>query len=159
MHMRVKNKHIGETGRLISVVIEIVKIKKLESFLVAIDNEKHLIHQIIIFLIFTLERYGFSKIFILWVKSLLRDQESCVINDGATTKYFSLVRRARQRDQISAFLFLLALEILFILVKLKPEIEGMTIFDYNHLYSVYADDTTFFSKDISSIKHMRYYQR
>ena len=42
--MRVKNKHIGETGRLISVVIEIVKIKKLESFLVAIDNEKHLIH-------------------------------------------------------------------------------------------------------------------
>ena len=67
------------------------------------------------------------------------------------------MRRARQRDQISAFLFLLALEILFILVKLKPEIEGMTIFDYNHLYAVYADDTTFFSKDITSIKHMRYY--
>ena len=30
----------------------------------------------------------------------------------------------------------------------------MTIFDYNYLYSAYADDTTFFLKDIISIKHM-----
>ena len=30
----------------------------------------------------------------------------------------------------------------------------MTIFDYNYLYSAYADDTTFFWKDIISIKHM-----
>ena len=40
------------------------------------------------------------------------------------------------------------------LPKSKPEIEGMTIFDYNYLYSTYADDTTFFLKDIISIKHM-----
>ena len=30
----------------------------------------------------------------------------------------------------------------------------MTIFDYNYLYSAYADDTTFFLKDIISAKHM-----
>ena len=30
----------------------------------------------------------------------------------------------------------------------------MTIFDYNYLYSAYADDTTFFLKDIISVKHM-----
>ena len=30
----------------------------------------------------------------------------------------------------------------------------MTIFDYNYLYSVYANDTTFSLKDIISIKHM-----
>ena len=30
----------------------------------------------------------------------------------------------------------------------------MKIFDYNYLYSVNADDTTFFLKDITSIKHM-----
>ena len=43
---------------------------------------------------------------------------------------------------------------LFILLKSKPEIKGMKIFNYNYLYSAYADDTTFFLKDIISVKHM-----
>ena len=106
------------------------------------------------FLISTLEKYGFGKNFILWVKILLRDQESCVVNGSTTTKYFSLGRGAHQGDPISAFLFVLALEVLFILIKSKSEIEGMTIFDYNYLYSAYADDTTFFLKDIVSVKHI-----
>ena len=55
------------------------------------------------FLISTLEKYGFGKIFILWVKILLRDQESCVINGGTTTKYFPLERGVRQGDLILAF--------------------------------------------------------
>ena len=99
----VKNRLIGERGRLISNVIEVAKIKKLEGFLVAVDIEKafdSLDHN---FLILTLEKYGFGKNFILWVKILLRDQESCVINGGTTTKYFSLGRGARQGDPISAF--------------------------------------------------------
>ena len=112
----------------------------MDGFLVAMDIEKafdSLDHN---FLILTLEKYGFGKNFILWVKILLRDQESCVINGGTTTKYFSLGRGARQGDPISAFLFILALEILFILIKSKPEIEGMTVFDYNYIYSIYVDD-------------------
>ena len=44
--------------------------------------------------------------------------------------------------------------ILFIPIKSKPEIEGITIFDYNYLYSAYADDATFFLKDIISVKHV-----
>ena len=88
------------------------------------------------------------------VKILLRDQESCVINGGTTTKYFSLGRGARQGDPISAFLFILTLEILFIDLKSKPEIEGMIIFDYNYLCSAYANDTAFFLKDSISVKHM-----
>ena len=98
------------------------------------------------FLISTLEKYGFGKNFILWVKILLRDLESWVINGGTTTKYLSLGRCVRQGDPISPFLFVLALEVLLILTKSKPEIEGMTIFDYNYLYSAYADDTTCFYK-------------
>ena len=55
---------------------------------------------------------------------------------------------------MSAFLFNLAVEVFFPLTKSKLEIEGMKIFDYNYLYSVNADDTTFFLKDITSLKHM-----
>ena len=101
------------------------------------------------FLISTLEKYGSGKNFMLWVKILLRVKELWVINSGTTTKYFSLGRG----NPISAFLFVV-LEVLFILIKSKPEIEGMKIFDYNNFYSAYADDTTFFLKDVISIKHM-----
>ena len=128
--------------------------KKLEGFLVTMAIEKafdSLDHN---FLILTLEKYGFGKNLILWVRILLRVQESCVINGGTTARYFSLVGAARHGDPISAFLFVLASEVLFILIKLRPEIEEMTIFDYNCLYSAYADDRTFFLKDIISIKHM-----
>ena len=51
---------------------------------------------------FTLESYGFRKNLILWVKILLRDEKSCVINNGTTAKYFSLWRGAPQGDPISA---------------------------------------------------------
>ena len=67
-------------------------------------------------------------------------------------KYFSLGRGAHQGDPISVFLLILALEILSILIKSKPEIEGMAIFDHNYLYSAYTDDTTFFLKDIIYLK-------
>ena len=106
------------------------------------------------FLIYALEKYGFGKNFISWVKILLRNQESCVLNGGTTTKYFLLGRGSCQGDPISAYLFVLALEILFQLIKSKPEVKGLTIFDHCYLYSAYADDTTFFLQDAISIKHM-----
>ena len=56
--------------------------------------------------------------------------------------------------QFQLLLLVLALEVLFILIKSKPEIEETTIFDYNYLYPAYADDTTFFLKDIISLEHM-----
>ena len=67
---------------------------------------------------------------------------------------FLLGRGARQGDPISAYLFVLALEILFQLIKSKPEMKGLTIFDHCYLYSALADDTTFFLQDNISIKHM-----
>ena len=51
----------------------------------------------------------------------------CVINGGTTTKYFSLGRGARQDDPNSGFLFVLALEISFLFIKAKPEIEEICI--------------------------------
>ena len=81
------------------------------------------------FLISSLEKYGFGKNFLSWVKILLKNQESCVLNGGTTTKYFLLGRGAHQGDPVSAYLFILTLEILFHLMRLKPEIKGLAVFD------------------------------
>ena len=44
------------------------------------------------FLIFALEKYGFGKNFMSWVrvKIVLKNQESSVLNGSTTTKYFLL---------------------------------------------------------------------
>ena len=55
---------------------------------------------------------------------------------------------------ISNFSFVFILEILFLLAKSYPEVEGLTICNYSYSYSAYADDTTFFLQNIISIKHM-----
>ena len=106
------------------------------------------------FLIYELEKYGFGKNFMSWVKILLRNKEPCVLNGGTTTKYFLRERGAGQGNPISAYLFVFALEILFQLIKSKPEIKGLAISDHCYLYSPNADDTTFFLQDVFSIKHM-----
>ena len=48
----------------------------------------------------------------------------------------------------------MAVGILFLLIKENPRIKGLNIFYHCYLYSAYADDTTFFLKDVNSIKEM-----
>ena len=55
------------------------------------------------FLILTLEKHGFAKNFILWVKIFLRYQEFCVINGGATTNIFHLGEELVKVTQFQPF--------------------------------------------------------
>ena len=125
---------------------------KLNGVFVTIDIQKSfdsVNHQ---FLILALERYGFGKMFIKWVKTPLNNQESCITNGGFTTKYFKLDRGTHQGDPMSTYLFILVPEIVFNLIKQNKDIYGLTFFDHIFLYAVYADDTTFFLKDKESVK-------
>ena len=120
--------------------------------LVTIDIQKafdSVDHQ---FLTLALKRHGFGKTFVKRIKTLLNNQESCIINRGFTTKYFKLDKGKRQGDPVSACLFVLVLKIVFNLIKQKKDIDGPTFFDHTFLYTAYADDTTFFSKDKESVK-------
>ena len=65
------------------------------------------------FLTLALKRYGFGKTFIKRIKTLLNNQESCIVNWGFTTKYFKLDKGKHQGDPMSAYLFILVLEIVF----------------------------------------------
>ena len=48
----------------------------------------------------------------------------------------------------------LALEVLFVFIKNNENIKGTQIFKYVVLYAAYADDSTFFSKDILPLKEL-----
>ena len=74
------------------------------------------------------------------------------MNGGHSTHYVNLESGARQGDSVSANLLILVLEILFILSKSNKNIHGIKIFKQEYLYTAHGDKTTFFLKDISSVK-------
>ena len=139
----VKGRVISEGGRLISDVIEICDKLQIKGFLMIVDIEKAFDSINHYFLIKVSEKYGFEKDFIKWIKILLQNQESCIINGGTTTNYFKIEKGTRQGDLVSAYLFILILEIVFLFTKEGKKINGLNIFDKTFLYTAYPDDTTF----------------
>ena len=101
----VDGRYIGESGRLIADIIETSNLENIEGYLLAIDFEKAFDSVNHNLLIAALGKFGFGNDFIDWIKILLTNQESCVINGGHTTQYFNLQRGACQGDPISANLF------------------------------------------------------
>ena len=76
-------------------------------------------------------------------------------NSGTTTEYFKLDKGARQGDPISAYLFILVLDIAFTLKKMKTLRALISL----TMYSTYADDTFFVSGENSVIKVMNAFYR
>ena len=112
------------------ILLKFARNKILGEYLVAMDIEKafdSLHHD---FLVNVLNKFGFGSNFISWIKLLLNSQQSCVINGGITTPYFNLEKGARQGDPVSAYLFILALEVLFVFIKSNENIKGIEIFKY-----------------------------
>ena len=140
----VNGRFICETGRLISDIIEVSDVFNINGFLVTMDIEKAFDSLNYSFLLAVLKKFGFGTSFINWIETILNKPESCVINSGKTTQYFQLNRGARQGDPISAYLFILVMEVLFTLIKNNEKIQGLDILNYRFLYSAYADDSTFF---------------
>ena len=104
------------------------------------------------FILAVLEKMELGIDFIQWVRTLLNDQQSCVMNIGTTTRYFNLNRGTRQGDPLSAYLFPLATEVVFIMIRENVDIEGLNLFGTEVKLTACADDTTFFLRNLSSLK-------
>ena len=98
----VKNRFISKSGRVTLDILEIADTLALEGFLVTADIKKALnsVNHCLV-----LRRFGLGISFVSWIKTILKNQGSCIINEGKTTEYFKLERGARQGDPISAHLF------------------------------------------------------
>ena len=101
---------------------------QIEGILLTVDIEKSFHSVNHLFYVSALERYGFKNNFIRWIKLLLQNQESCIINRGQTTNYFILERGTRQGDPLSAYLFILVLEIVLIELKRNTNIKSLNFY-------------------------------
>ena len=77
------------------------------------------------------------------------------MNNGHSTGYFVLKRGSRQGDPLSAFLFLLTIEVLFIMIRSNVNIKGLNIFKNEIKFTACADGTTLFLRDLNSFFKLR----
>ena len=137
----VNNRFISESGRLIFDVLKITNSSDIEEMLMTVDIEKafdFINHSL---LMCVLKKFGFGNDFRKWIQILMKNLESRVINGGKTTPYFKLERGTR---------LVIALEVVFSLIKANPDIKSLQFFSHMFLYSAYADDTTFFLRNRKS---------
>ena len=143
----VKGRYIGESVRLLNDILEYTDNNKIEAILFSADFEKAFDSVDHTFLLATLIEFGFGPDFIQWVKTFLKDCESCVMNNGHSSGYFPLNRGTRQGDPLSAYLFILVLEVMLIQIRENDNIKGINIGNYDIKLSAFADDTYFLTSD------------
>ena len=79
------------------------------------------------FLFKTLQAFGFGHSFIQWICTFYKNISSCVLYNGFSTAPFPVERGVRQGDPLSAYLFIIVLEILCISIRRNTDIQEITV--------------------------------
>lgn len=149
----VKGRNIEEPLRYISDLFELSIEYDLSYILFAADFKKAFDSVEHNFIFATLLHFGFGEDFIRWVRLLLEDVKSCVLNNGTASDFLPLNRGTKQGDPISPYLFILVIEILAELIRNDKEVNGVkfsNLIDDTKVV-LFADDATFTLKDGASL--------
>ena len=103
------------------------------------------------FLFRTLSAFGYGPSFIQWIHTFYNNISSCVLNNGFSTQPFAVERGVRQGDSLSAFLFIMVLEILCICIRNNKDIHGIVVDNEEIKLGLFADDLTSFLKNDFSL--------
>lgn len=104
------------------------------------------------FLLRALRSFKFGRNFCQWVEILYREACGCVMNNGFSSDWFTLEAGLRQGCPLSPWLFILAVEKLAHKIRNDDRIQGAEINGNSHKVSQYADDTTLFLKNSTSLE-------
>ena len=138
----VPGRFIGENIRLIYDLIQYTDLKEIPGMLLLIDFEKAFDTVSHDFISKSLEFFNFGPGIIKWFRTLYSNASSRVIINGHLSNAFAINRGCRQGDTLSPYLFVIAVEILALMIRKNKLIKGIKIDDVNLNVTQYADDTT-----------------
>lgn len=150
----VKDRNIDEPIRLIEDLMDYTLSGNHPLLLFAADFEKAFdsIHHNFIWA--ALKLFGFSENFVKWIRVLLNDTKSCVLNNGTASDFIDIKRGTKQGDPLSPYLFIIVIECMAAMIRQNDNIQGINFGaeDENKLkITLFADDTTFFLNNTQSL--------
>ena len=99
----VKGRYDGEPIHLVDDLLKYGEEENSDGILFAADIEKAFDSVDHNFIFATLNKFGFGSDFIQWIKTLFKNSQSCVMNNGNSTGYITFERGTRQGDPLSLY--------------------------------------------------------
>lgn len=100
----------------------------------------------------TLEKFGFGRTFISWIRLLYTSPLAAVRTNNDLSPFFELQRGTRQGCPLPPLLFAVAMEPLAAALRQKTDIQGIQRSGEEHKVSLYADDMLLYiSHTLSSL--------
>jgi len=94
------------------------------------------------FINFALKKFNFPPYVISWINIIYSTKnESCIINNGWISQFFTTSRGVKQGCSLSPYIFIICLEFLTRAIKYQNDIQGIEIGSYNSKILQFADDT------------------
>ena len=137
-----KGRFIGEKIRLIDSVVNYTATKSIPGLLLFLDFEKAFDTLEWSFIQKALISFGFGTSIVQWFKTYYNNAESCIMNNGWASNFFSVHRGARQGCPLSPYLFILSAEIFAKVIRKNADMKGLLVKDTEIKLNQYVDDTT-----------------
>ncbi len=80
---------------------------------------------------------------IQWISLFYKDAKSCVSNNGHLSNFFGVKKGVRQGCPLSAYIFIICIEILSRQIDTNVEIKGLTLCENEIKQTLFADDASF----------------
>ena len=129
----IPGRSLADNIRLMYDILFETKSKNKKGMLLSIDFEKAFDSVSKKFILKVMERFGFGPKMIKWVKILISNATSCVVQNGHFISSFSdKGRGCRQGDPVSPYLFLLVAEILATMIRDNNKIKGIFLGNTEH---------------------------